>query len=207
MGDKKKLIIGLTGPTGSGKSTLARQFERLGCAVISADKLNHEVLGLPKVIRQIESWWGSHMLDSAGRIDREAVGRLVFEDEAELKKLTNLVHPLIEARERSLIEHYNCQPGTKAIVLDVPLLFETGQNKWCEAVILVLADEGVRQARLSEKRNWGPEKLKKVENFQLALDMKVKMSDYIVRNNSTITDLNNQVAELLSQIITNNKVS
>ena len=198
---EKSPIIGLTGGVGCGKSTVAGQFERLGCAVISADELNHDIIGLPKVVRQIQQWWGQRMLDDQGRIDRGAVGRVVFEDESELKKLTDLVHPLVELRERELLERYIAAPTVRAVVLDVPLLIEVGQDKWCDTIIFVEADEHIRQERVWQKLGWGPEKRKKVEKLQLGLDIKAKMADYTLRNNSTISDLYNQVAKTLSLIL------
>ena len=203
MSPEKKLTIGLTGLLGSGKTTAARQFERLGCAVISADKLDREVLGLPGVIEQIERWWGSNMLDGQGRVDRAALGRVILKDKAQLQKLVNVVHPLIRQREQELMEQYHNDPASKAIVREVPWLFETNQQNHCDAVVLVVADDEVRRERISRTRNWAPEKIKRIEDFNLALDIKKKMSDYILPNNSTITDLNKQVAQLLFLILKN----
>ena len=207
MSGEKKVIIGLTGLVGSGKTTVARQFERLGCAVISADRLDREVLGLPRVIEQIERWWGPQMLDGQGRVDREAIGRVILKDEAELKRLVSVVHPLIRQREQELLEQYQHDPEVKAIVLEAPWLFETDQHQRCDVVILVLADEAVRRERISQTRGWPPEKIKRIEGFNTELDLKIKMSDYILPNNSGITDLNTQVAELLLLILKNVKAS
>ena len=198
---EKSPIIGLTGGVGCGKSTVARQFERLGCAVISADELNHDVIGLPKVVQQIQQWWGQRMLDGQGRIARGAVGRVVFEDESELKKLTDLVHPLVELRERELLEVYVADPAVRAVVLDVPLLIEVGQDKWCDTIVFIEADEHIRQERVRQKLGWGPEQRKKVEKLQLGLDIKAEMADYTLRNNSTISDLYDHVVKTLSLIL------
>jgi len=179
----------------------------LGFAVISADRLDREVLGLPRVIEQIERWWGPQMLDGQGRVDREAIGRVILKDESELKRLVSVVHPLIRQREQELLEQYQHDPEVKAIVLEAPWLFETDQHKRCDVVVFVLADEAVRRERISQSRGWGPEKINRIEGFNAGLDMKIKMSDFILPNNSGITNLNAQVAELLLQILKNVKAS
>ena len=203
---KNKPIIGLTGGAGAGKTTLARQFEKLGCAVIDADQLNHEVLTNPEIVHQIEQWWGPEVLGADGLIDREVVGRIVFADESELRKLTNLVHPLIADREQAQIAKFLEIPTVKAVVLDVPLLYETGQDQWCDKVIFVQSDMVDRQKRVAEKRSWDEERLKKVEKIQMPLDSKAKRADYVIANKSTIPSLATEVAQVLSQILTDFKM-
>jgi len=198
--EKHKVIIGLAGGPGSGKSTVADEFEKLGCAVIRADVLNHEILRRPAIIKQVRTWWGERVLGADGQIDRETLGEIVFNDENELKKLTDLVHPLVEARQQELIQGQQDDPQVKAIVLDVPLLFEVGQNTLCDTVIFVRAEESVRLSRL-QKRGWTAKKAKKAENLQFALDTKGKMSDHTLDNNSSIPVLARQVAKLFSLLV------
>ena len=197
---KGPVIIGITGRLGSGKSTVAQEFARLGCALIDADKINHEILTRPEVIDQIHRWWGPAVLDSQGKIDRNALGSIVFADEMALKQLTDLVHPLIAQREKELIGKYRQDSAIAAVVLDVPLLFESGQDKWCDFVIFVEADDHIRLERVT-KRRWTSEKIKNIENLNLALDNRAKMADHTVRNNSGILDLTKQVVELYSKIL------
>lgn len=192
----------MTGGPGAGKTTVARQFEIQGCAVVSADQLNHEVLTHPEVVCKITQWWGSKMLAPDGRISRQAVAKVVFEDDNELKKLTDLVHPLIAQREKVMINTYQADPDVLAVVLDVPLLIEVGQDKWCDFLVFVQAEEAARYQRLRENRGWEAQKAKKIEKSQLALDAKEKKGDYIVRNNSGIADLAAQVSHVLTQVLT-----
>jgi len=200
---KKKPIIGIVGGIGAGKSTVAEEFGKLGCAVISADTLNHEILCEPEVKAQIVEWWGQTVLDSQGRVDRGTLGGIVFEEEESLQKLCRLVHPLILKRQEELTEKYLSDPAVPAVVLDVPLLIEVDQYKLCDCLVFVEADDAVRHRRLREKRGWGEEKIKKIENFQFMLDKKAKISEYTVINNSDIPDLAKQVAVLLSVVLGN----
>ena len=75
-----KPVLGLLGAPGSGKSTVARAFADLGCGVIDADRLAHEALQSQPVRDQLAQWWGDDVLDDAGRVDRSAVGKIVFAD-------------------------------------------------------------------------------------------------------------------------------
>jgi dephospho-CoA kinase len=199
---KKKPIIGLTGGPGAGKSLVARQFEKQGCAVIDADQLNHEVLTNPDVIQKIVSWWGEQVLLSDGKLDRGAIGWIVFEDPTQLNQLTELVHPLIAEREQELLSFYQGDPKLSAVILDVPLLFESGQDKWCDAVVFVACEEEIRRKRLKTKRGWEPEKAQKIENLQLGVNVKAQKADYIIRNNSSVSEIAVQVKELLPKILT-----
>jgi dephospho-CoA kinase len=202
---KKKLIIGLTGAPGSGKSTVARQFEKQGCAVIDADQLNHEVLTNPNVIQEIVSWWGKQIQRADGQVDREAIGRIVFEDPDKLNQLTQLVHPLIAEREKELISFYEGICEVWGVVLDVPLLFEADQDKWCDIVVFVDCEESIRQKRLKESRGWEEEKRKKIENLQLGVNFKAQKADYVIRNNSSMSETAVQVKTLINKIKTRNK--
>lgn len=203
----RKLIIGVTGPTGGGKSTVAEMMGKQGCAVINADALNHEVLQRPNVIQQIRDKWGPEVIGADGKIDRQALGKIVFEHPEAMEKLTKLVHPLIEERQHQLMADYQSDPKIRAIVLDVPLLFEVGWNKKCDVVVFVTADEEIRAQRVNSRLSWGKYQLKKAENLQLALDTKAQMSDHIIYNNSGIPELSGQVASLLSQILDANAES
>jgi len=198
---KKKPIIGLTGAPGAGKSMVARQFEKQGCAVIDADQLNHEVLTNPDVIQKIVSWWGKRILLSDGRLDRDAIGRIVFENPKQLKQLTHLVHPLIAEREQELISYYQDDPKLLAIILDVPLLFESGQDQWCDVVIFVACEQEIRRQRLTTNRGWEAEKANKIDNLQLGVNVKAQKADYIIRNNSSVSEIAVQVNKLLPKIL------
>ena len=200
MGNNK-LIVGIAGGVGVGKSTVARELGKLGCAVISADAINHQVLQEPEVAERIDQWWGGQVTGSDGKIDRKALGNIVFNDAIAMKKLTDLVHPIIEKRQKALIQEYLADENITAIVLDVPLLFEVGQQGICDSVIFVRADEKVRIERLKAGRGWDVGRIKKIEKMQLELDIKAKMSDHMVENNSTISVLAAQVAEVFSFVL------
>src|SRR5690606_18451472 len=126
MPNGSKPILGLLGAPGSGKSFVARQFEKLGCAVIDADALAKAALDEPAVRDQLVAWWGENILKPDGRVHRSALGRIVFNDRAELAKLEGLVHPIVAERRATLRAQHQADPAVRAIVEDVPLLLEKG---------------------------------------------------------------------------------
>lgn len=193
-------IIGLAGSAGSGKSTVANEFAKLGCAVISADQLNRQILQEPQVADQLRQWWGDTILGANGYIDRTKVASVVFGDNRQLQRLEQFLHPLIAAKQQALIQQYQQDPAIKAIILDVPLLFEVGQDKLCDCVVFVRAHQDACRQRLLQ-RGWDMDRVKKTENLQLALDTKLKMSDHIIANDSDLNELSVQVAELLPQLL------
>ena len=193
-------IIGILGGVGAGKSTVAGELSQMGCALIDADGINHEVLARPEIIKQIVELWGEGILAPGGEIDRQALGEIVFADSRKLKQLTDLTHPEVLALQQSLIERYRQKAGVKAVILDVPLLMEVGVHDNCDYLIFVDCPESIRRARLCGNRGWNEEKIKKIENFQIMLDKKAQIADYIAHNNSDIPDLRIQLRKILDSI-------
>ena len=141
------------------------------------------------------------MLGPNGQVNRQVVGQIVFQDDNELGRLAALVHPLIIEWEKQLLQGYQADTDYRAVVLDVPLLVELGQEKLCDFVVFIRTDESLRQARLSRQRGWEVEKTKKIEKLQIALDTKEKMSDYVICNNSNIPELFKQVSNIFANMV------
>ncbi len=198
---KKKPVIGILGGIASGKSTVARHFGQLGCAVIEADAIAHEVLQKDEVKDNIVRDFGPDVLDGCGRLDRKSLARIVFENPAALDRLNRLIHPPVMDEVQRRIAAYQQDPTVAAVVLDVPLLAEVGRLDLCDAAVFVEADEVIRLKRLQKKGNFDEKDLKKREKFQISLDKKKKLANYSVCNNSDQSDLAEQVAGLFSTII------
>ena len=107
---KKKPIIGILGGICSGKSTVAAEFAKLGCAVIDADKIAHELLEDKTVKDKVVASFGGDILDSAGKIDRRKLADIAFTDGDKLSLLNSIVHPPVLARAEQLIKQYKRQP-------------------------------------------------------------------------------------------------
>lgn len=200
----RKLIIGLTGGIGSGKSTVANILADLGAAIIDSDRINREQLAQPEVMDELRSWWGDSIVttrDGRGVVDRRRVGEIVFADDAQRRRLEQLLHPRIEKQREALIREYENDPSVRLIVLDSPLLLEAGLGDECDAVVFVDTDDAVRRQRVTQHRGWSETDWKSRENSQFALDKKRARSDYIVVNNSSDpAQLRMAVTELLKSL-------
>jgi dephospho-CoA kinase len=200
---KKKPIIGILGGVASGKSTVAAEFAKLGCAVIDADKIAHEMLDKKIVQDKITTLFGKNILDSRGKIDRKKIADIVFTKAEKNSLLNNIVHPLVLARTEQLIEQYNRQTQVKAIVLDMPLLLEVGWDKKCDKLIFVDCRQQLRVDRAKKIGIMNENELKIRENFQISLDNKVGLADNTIDNNSGFSALAKQVVDIFSYIVDN----
>jgi dephospho-CoA kinase len=195
-----KPVIGMAGGIGSGKSLVSSQFASLGAAVIDADKLAREALDLPHVQEELRRWWGDGVIIGEGRIDRRAVGRIVFHDPAQLDRLEALIHPIVaEGRDR-LREQFDADPEIPAIVEDCPLLFEVGIDKECDHTVFVASNEADRLRRVAA-RGWSADELARREKTQWSLDKKAQLADYVVENIAGPAQVFEQVRAVFSQII------
>ena len=200
IGDKP--VIGILGGIGSGKSTVAAEFAKLGCKVIDADKIAHELLDRKTVKEKIVGLFGEVVLDSSGRIEHKKLAGVVFASGDKLDSLNGVIHPLVLARTEELIEQYNQQNQVKAIVLDMPLLVEVGWAKRCDRLIFVDCKQKIRAER-AKKKDFDKNQIKIRENFQISLDNKTTLADNTVNNNSDFSALVRQVADIFSDIMDN----
>ncbi len=208
----KKPIIGILGGIGSGKSTVAAEFAKLGCKVIDADKIAHELLLYNTTVKEkVVGLFGQTILNSAGktdtfdsnmRIDREKLAEVVFADARKLSLINEIIHPLVLQRAEELIKQYNCQNQVKAIVLDMPLLLEVGWLKRCDRLIFVDCEQKLRLDR-AKKLGFDKNQAKIRENFQISLDSKANLADNTINNNSDFSELAKQVTDIFSYVVDN----
>jgi len=199
----KKPIIGILGGICSGKSTVAAEFAKLGCKIIDADKIAHELLDEPAIKQKIVSFFGRDILDSMGKIDRSKLANIVFADDDKLALINKMIHPPVLARIEQLIEQYKRQPAVKAIVLDIPLLVEVGWAKRCDKLVFVDCNRQLRAERAQKMGLFDENQLKIRENLQISLDKKINIAENTIDNNSGFSALARQVADIFSNIMDN----
>jgi dephospho-CoA kinase len=198
---RKKPVIGILGGMCSGKSTVAAEFARLGCKVIDADKIAHEVLQNKAVREKIVSLLGRAILDSTGQIDRGKVAEVAFADTDKLSALDEIIHPLVLEQAEEFIRQYNRQSHVGAIVLDMPLLVEVGWAERCDKLIFVDCQREIRADRAKKMGIFDENKIKIRENFQISLDKKVEIADNVINNNSDFSALVSQVVKIFSNVV------
>lgn len=197
----KKAVIGIVGGMCSGKSTAARELGKLGCAVIDADAIAHQLLDDESVRAKIVQVFGEEVLDKDGKVSRAELAETAFSDAEELALLTEILHPPVLARVEELIARYSGEPEVRAIVLDMPLLVEVEWEKRCDYVIFIDCDESKRLERAQKTGIFSADALKKRENLQISLDNKRVIADNIVNNNSDLSSLSKQIANTFSTIM------
>ncbi len=196
----KKPIIGILGGIGSGKSTAAAEFVKLGCSVIDADKIAHKLLDTPEIKKNILSIFGNNILDGSGNISRHKLGEIVFNSQDLLKKLTDILHPDVIAEIERQVQYLQGDRTVKAIVLDIPLLLETGLEKRCDRLIFVKCDLKKRVERAAKNSFFDAKQLKIRENLQISLDKKASIAENTIDNNSDLSALARQVADIFPYV-------
>jgi dephospho-CoA kinase len=195
-----KPIIGILGGIGSGKSTVSNLLARQGAYVLVADQIAQRVLDQSEITRQISDKFGPDLKAPDGRIDRRKLAEKVFSSQEDLQFLNNLIHPHVLAECEEKITEFQESEDCSMIVLDMPLLLEVGWEKRCDFLVFVECDERKRLERVAKNGKIDQNQLKKREKFQISLDKKCQIAHYIVHNNSDLSDVAEQVAQIFSDI-------
>lgn len=189
--------VGLTGGIGAGKSAVAARLAEFGAVVIDADAVAREVVqpGSPGLTAIVEAF-GGRMLDDDGGLDRSAVGRLVFADEAARVRLNAIVHPLVAARSAELAA---AVPAGRVVVHDVPLLVENGLAPAYDVVVVVLADAEVRVRRLRDTRGMSQAQARARMAAQATDEQRRAVADVVLDNSGTLEQLHEHVDRLWAE--------
>jgi dephospho-CoA kinase len=172
------VVLGLTGSIGMGKSTAAAMLRGMGLAVHDADAAVHRLMGPGgRAVPAIAEAFPEAVAD--GAVDRRALGQRVFADAAALKRLEAILHPMVRAEAHRFVDTRRYR-GDDLVVLDIPLLFETGGERLCDAVATVSAPRFVQEARVLARPGMTPEKLAGIRAQQLPDAQKRRRADFVV---------------------------
>ena len=188
-------FVGLTGGIGAGKSEALAAFERHGAAVLSTDKVAHDILDDEQVRDALVDRWGDQVA-SDGRVDRDKVGEIVFGDRDELAWLESVTHPRVGAHVAEWRQ--SLEPDVDVAVVEVPLLFEAAMEDAFDTTVAVIADDELRDARLRERGQAG---LEGREERQLDQAEKEHRADHVIRNDSSLVELDREVNDLIEKLL------
>jgi dephospho-CoA kinase len=173
------VILGLTGSIGMGKSTAANLFRRLGIPVHDSDAAVHKLLGRGgAAVEAVETGFPGVVRD--GAVDRQRLAERVFGDRVELGRLEAILHPKVRLATLGFLKR-QARARRAVVVLDIPLLFETGGQHLCDAVVVVSAPAGVQASRVLARKGMTPERYKAILAKQLSDREKCRRADFVVQ--------------------------
>jgi dephospho-CoA kinase len=187
------IVAGLTGNIASGKSTVAAFLRRSGAWIIDADQIAHDVVapGQP-ALEEIRRHFGDDMLTPEGSLNREKLGRMVFEDPDARRRLEAIVHPRVSAEiDRQMARIAENHPEA-VVIMDIPLLFETGRTEGLTDIIVVYTPEPVQLQRLIQRNGLSPAEAKARMASQMPLKEKVARATLVIDNSGTLADTERQ---------------
>ena len=187
------MIVGVLGGIGAGKTAIAHLLadcaaERARVETIDADALAHAALNSADVATEIRKWLGDAAFDTEGRVDRQAVGRLVFNDGDKLKHLESLIHPVVRDGIAARLAAFRADASGPfdLCILDVPLLATSPVRSQCDSIVYVDVDHETRERRVMENRGWEAGELARREQFQASPEEKRQLADYVIDNSGPL---------------------
>ncbi len=185
--------IGLTGGIGSGKSVVATLFSKRGIPIISADKIAHQLThpGSPQ-LKQISAKFGDDVFTRDGELDRKKMAQIIFSNPDKKEQLETILHPPI----REAMHHQTDMLSAPYVILEIPLLLESGQYRDMDRVLLVITSLEIRKKRLLERGVLNTQQIEKIIGQQADDKERLEIADDVIENNSTQDQLSKQVERL-----------
>lgn len=195
------LKVGLTGGIGSGKSTASRYFESLGAFVLDADEEAKELITSNETVQhELISEFGTDIIDGTGRVDKNKLSRVAFQDEDHQQRLNSVVHPYIfNLIDKEFNRVFNNKKHGVFIV-DAALIYETGFDAHLDYVIVVTAHLKNRMERALGRETLSREEILKRVGFQWPEEEKVNMADFVVHNDGTEVELQKNIESLIKKL-------
>ena len=199
------IVIGLCGGSGSGKTLVCQTILSRGIPVFASDDEYHHLIEAPSdCTRELAATFGVGVLNTCGGIDRRALSRLVFSGrigvEENLKHLNEITHRYV--RDAFLgWRRQQEEDGAVAVVLEAPLLFESGMDRLCTVTIAVSAPIGLRVDRIKKRDGISEEEAVARIRAQRSDEVLAELCDYTIRNTGTMSEIQDQINQLLNQIL------
>jgi dephospho-CoA kinase len=193
---RRTFVLGLTGSIGMGKSTTARFFAEAGVPVHDADAVVHRLYE-GEAVPAIEAAFPG--TTAVGRVDRARLSERVVGDDAAMRRLEGIVHPLVRAAEESFLAAAEAR-GAPVAVLDIPLLFETGGDARVDAVVVVSAPADVQRARALERPGMTEQKFTAIAAKQMPDAEKRRRADFVVDSSRGFDSARAQVRAILDAV-------
>ena len=192
------MILGLTGGIGTGKSTVAKMLREKNIPVVDTDSISKEIIEYPEIIEKIKAEISSKIFNNENKLDRKKLSEIVFENKDKLKKLNEIMHPVILKKMWEEVE--KLKKDYKIIVVDIPLLFEINMEKEVDKILLIYASKEIQLKRIMERDGRTREEAIKIINSQMPLYKKREKSDYIIQNNDSLEKLKKNLDKVVQKL-------
>ena len=194
-------VIGLCGGSGSGKGTVSKIFAEIGIPSIDTDAVYREMtLSDSPCMRELRDEFGDEVVNSQGGLDRARLASIVFNDPSKLEKLNKIAHSFILDETRRRLAAYNDE-GFSAVIVDAPVLFESGFDNECDEIICVVADRDIRTDRIMSRDRITRDAAEKRIASQMPDEILISKCNQVIYNNSDIESLREQILSLKSKLI------
>lgn len=195
------LRVGLTGGYATGKSFVGAQLKQLGCHLISADKLGHEVL-FPngEAYAEVVRLFGNSILSEDKTIDRKKLGEIVFGDPNRLKQLTDIIHPAVFRREEALMNEFEARDSDGIVVIEAAILIETGRYRQFDRIILTTCDQEIQIARGMKRDHLSREQVLDRLRHQIPFEEKRQYAHHIVDTSGSKEETAEKVKEIFREL-------
>ena len=190
-------ILGLTGSIGMGKSTTAKLFAEAGVPVYDADAAVHKIYE-GEAAPAIEAAFPGTTVE--GKVDRAKLSAKVVHDPAAIKQLEQIVHPMLGASRKKFLDDAE-RAGAPVVVMDIPLLFETGGEKRVDAVVVVTTSPEMQRERILARGTMTPEALDAILARQLPDAEKRKRADFVVDTSHGLDPVRTQLRDILAEVV------
>ncbi len=195
------LIVGLTGGIASGKTVVSQVLGEEGAHIIDADQLARELIRPhTPAWEELRSVFGERILEKDGFIDRKALAEQVFGNPEQRKRLNQILHPRIKEEIDRRVSEVGQREPDAIIVIDAPLLIETGNHLHMDAVIVVSATERQQIERLKERSGATEEEARRIIASQMPLKEKLKVADIVIPNKGSLEETKRKTQEVYRKL-------
>ena len=195
------LLVGLTGGMGSGKTTVGKLFQSLGAYVLDADEICRSLVEPEKPAwREIIDLLGNGILRDDQTLDRRKIADIVFNDPKKKKALEAILHPRVMEEEQAIYKDIVKDDPGALVIIDAALLIESENYRKVDKVIVIACDEETQLDRIMAKNTFSREDAQRRLQQQMPLEEKIKFADYVIHNDSGLSELEEKVEALFHQL-------